>query len=80
MGTDPKPGQYVANQSCLGSAQGVNVDATGKSAIGVATCKGALERELKAKLCPANAGKAIPYEYNFADKTKGTAKITCRNK
>lgn len=72
-----KPGQAVGTQTCRGSANNVNIEATSKYTIGVATCRGELQKMFIAKgLCTNAKGKKIDYSWQFAD-TTGTFSFTC---
>jgi hypothetical protein len=72
-----KPGQGVGVRACLGSTANVNVEATSKSTVGVATCRGELQKAFVAKgLCSGKKGAKLEYSWQFAD-TTGTYTFTC---
>lgn len=72
-----KPGQAVGVRACLGSAQNVNVEATNKYTIGVATCRGELQKVFLAKgVCTNKKGAKLEYSWQFAD-TTGTHYFYC---
>ncbi|HMG20101.1 MAG TPA: hypothetical protein VK607_02245 [Kofleriaceae bacterium] len=65
-------------RKCLGSSANINVDATSSSTVGVATCRGSIERMLMDKgLCKDKKGVKLKYSWQFAD-TTGDYEFTCR--
>jgi hypothetical protein len=72
-----KPGQAVGVRVCLGSTANVNVEATSKGTVGVATCRGELQKAFIAKgLCTGKKGAKLEYSWQFAD-TTGTYSFLC---
>jgi hypothetical protein len=75
---DLKPGQGVGMRQCLGSSANINIEATSKSTVGVATCRMALEKVFTEKgLCDGKKGQKLEYSWQFAD-TTGLHTFTCR--
>lgn len=82
---DLKPGAYAGVRPCRGSAKGIDVDVTSKKTIGVATCKGEIQRQLVDKgVCNGEKkGKKVEYSFQFGDdkdpqKTTGTHYVSCK--
>src|SRR5687767_5118698 len=80
----PKAGQYTGVRQCTGTAGSINVDATSKKTIGVATCKTELQKKLAADgACAGKAkGTRVEYSYKFGkddepNQATGTAKLLC---
>ena len=80
----PKPGQYTGVRECKGSANGINVDATSKRTIGVATCKGEVQKKLLAEGACSGRKKREQVEFSFTfgkdgepDQANGSGKISC---
>ena len=80
----PKPGQYTGVRECTGSSGSVNVEATSKRTIGVATCKTELQKKLtEGGVCQGlKKGARVDYSYKFgkdgeADQATGSAKLLC---
>lgn len=78
-----KPGQAVGVRKCLGSAKGVNIEATSKRTIGVANCKLALQKVFidEKHLCDGQAKYSkIEYSWQFGEgeyATTGKHYFTC---
>lgn len=79
-----KPGQAVGVRKCLGSAKGVNIEATSKKTIGVANCKLALQKMFvdEKKLCEGQAPRTkIEYAWQFGEgeyATTGKHYFSCK--
>jgi hypothetical protein len=79
-----KPGQAVGVRKCVGSAKGVNIEATSKRTVGVATCKGALQKMFveEKKLCEGQAARTkIEYAWQFGEgeyATTGKHYFSCK--
>ena len=81
----PKPGQYTGVRKCTATMGSLSVEATSKKTIGVATCKGELQKALLDKGACIGKKKRETVLYNFQfgaddDKNKatGTAKLICK--
>ena len=78
-----KPGQYAGQQVCRGSSAGINIEATGKRTIGVATCRTELQKIFinDKKLCEGKAKRTkIEYSWQFGEgegATTGTHYFMC---
>src|SRR5688572_20760766 len=80
----PKPGQYTGVRQCQGSLKGIDVDVTSKRTIGVATCKGEIQKKLVAEGVCSGLKKGTRLEYSFKfgkdgepDQATGTSKLSC---
>ena len=80
----PKPGQYTGVRECKGTAGSVDVDATSKKTVGVATCKTQLSKKLIESGACSGQKKGTRVEYSFkfgkdgeSDQATGTAKLSC---
>src|SRR5688572_1850952 len=80
----PKPGQFTGVRECKGNAGSVEVEATSKRTIGVATCKGELQKKLVENGACQGKKKGDRVEYSFkfgkdgeSDQATGTAKLLC---
>ena len=80
----PKPGQFTGVRQCTGTVGTINVDATSKRTIGVATCKTELQKKLAAEgACTGKAkGTRVEYSYKFGkddepNQATGSAKLLC---
>jgi hypothetical protein len=80
-----KPGQYTGVRKCTATGGGHYVNATSKRTIGVATCKGELQKALIAKGACIGKAKNTKVEFDFEfgsdkdpDQTKGSYWVTCR--
>src|SRR5512139_3806169 len=80
----PKPGQYTGVRECKGSGAGIDVDATSKKTIGVATCKTELQKKLvEGGACSGKKkGTRVEYTYKFGkddepNQATGSAKLLC---
>ena len=79
-----QPGQYVGVRECKGKVGALEIDATSKRTIGVATCKTELGKKLaEAGACAGKSkGTRVEYAYKFGkdgepDQATGTAKLSC---
>jgi hypothetical protein len=82
---DLKPGQFAGVRKCTGSSGGTDIDVTSKKTIGVATCKGELQRELVARgVCNGKPKHAkVEYSFKFGDdkdpnQATGSHYVLCR--
>jgi hypothetical protein len=80
----PKPGQYTGVRECKGSAGDINVEATSKRTIGVATCKGEVQKKLIAEgVCNGKKKREqVVFSFTFGkdgepDQANGSGKISC---
>jgi len=80
-----KPGQYAGRRPCTATSGDISVDASGKKAIGVATCKGEIQKKLVEKgVCDGKKkGTKVEYSFQFGadddrQKTTGTHYVYCR--
>ena len=73
----PKPGEYSPGGTCSGSSGDLKVLPTGKDIVGAATCRSAVERELRPKVCDRPDRKPVAFEYAYKA-TEGSGKIYCR--
>ena len=71
-------------RQCQGSAKGIDVDVTSKKTIGVATCKGEIQKKLIAEGACSGEKKGTRVEYSFkfgkdgdADQATGSSKLSC---
>jgi len=72
-----KPGQYSGMHKCTGTSGDISVDATSKKTIGVATCKGELQKKFVEKgVCDGHKkSDKITFSFQFGD-DKDPAKAT----
>ncbi len=82
---DLKAGQYAGVRKCVGNAGGTEVVATSKKTIGVATCKGEIQKLLLEKGVCDGKKKYTKVEYSFQfggdddpQKATGTHHVSCR--
>jgi hypothetical protein len=82
---DHKAGEYTGVRKCTAKGGGHYVDATSKRTIGVATCKGELQKALIAKgVCIGKAkNEKVEFDFEFGsdrdkDQTKGSYFVQCR--
>ena len=73
----PRPGEYSPGGTCTGSSGDHEVRPTAKDIVGPATCRNAVERELRPVVCDRKDKKRVPYEYAYKA-TVGKGKIYCR--
>ena len=80
----PKPGQYTGVRECKGNANGVEVEATSKKTIGVASCKIELQKKLiEAGACSGKKPRErVEYSFRFGkdgepDQATGSGKLSC---
>jgi hypothetical protein len=79
-----KPGQAVGVRKCLGSSGGVNIEATSKRTVGVATCRSALQKIFieEKNLCAGKPKYAkVEYSWQFGEgeyATTGKHYFMCR--
>jgi hypothetical protein len=85
VAAQPKPGQYTGVRQCTGTAGSVEVDATSKHTIGVATCKSELQKKLIENGACGGKKKGVRVDYSFKfgkdgepNQATGSAKLTCR--
>jgi hypothetical protein len=81
----PKPGTYTGVRECKGTSGSVEVDATSKKTIGVATCKTELGKKLaEGGACTGKRkGTWVEYSFKFGkdgepNQATGTGKLACR--
>jgi hypothetical protein len=81
----PKPGQYTGVRECKGNAGSVEVDATSKKSIGVASCKIEVQKKLiEAGACQGRKPRErVEYSFRFGkdgepDQATGGGKLSCR--
>jgi hypothetical protein len=81
----PRPGQYTGVRKCTATVGSLNVEATSKKTIGVATCKGELQKLLVDKgVCIGKRKReAVVFSFQFGaddapNKATGTAKLICK--
>jgi hypothetical protein len=79
-----KPGQGVGVRKCLGSTAGVNIEATSKRTVGVASCRSELQKVFinEKKMCEGKAKNAkVEYSWQFGEgeyATTGKHYFACR--
>lgn len=80
----PKPGQFTGVRECKGSANGVDVDATSKKTIGVASCKIEVQKKLiEAGACQGKKPRQrIDFSFTFGkdgepNQASGNGKLSC---
>lgn len=80
----PKPGQYTGVRECKGNAGSVEVDATSKRSIGVASCKLEVQKKLiEAGACEGKKSRErVEYSFRFGkdgdpDQATGSGKLMC---
>ena len=73
----PKPGEYSPGGTCSCASGELKVTPTGKDIVGAATCRSAVERALRPKVCDQPDRKPVAFTYAYKA-TEGTGKIYCR--
>lgn len=73
----PRPGEYSPGGTCSGASGELKVKPKGKDILGAATCRSAVERELKPKVCDRKDRKPVAFTYAYKA-TEGSGKIYCR--
>jgi hypothetical protein len=81
----PRPGQFTGVRKCTATSGSLYVDATSRKTIGVATCKGELQKALvdKGACIGKRKRETVWYTFQFGrddapNKATGTAKLVCK--